>query len=204
MGAVGGAGGCVLALPSSAAGAAVGGVDGDSLIGGREQSILERQEGQPKGEKAFTRCNVVVAAECVTRLVVGRTPSVASSHWQCHRWRHSPGRMQRPRGRSGANDPTVECCFRPHCCRNVCPPSLRMTLVLDLDETLIRSNMDPRRDCNYDMQLSVHIDSLPVKFYVKKRPYLDLFLRNVTASHCPLRSSHAPHRWRTAAGEFMV
>ena len=54
-----------------------------------------------------------------------------------------------------------------------------MTLVLDLDETLVRSSMDPRADCTYDMHLSVHIEQMPVKFYVKKRPYLDLFLNNV-------------------------
>jgi len=56
----------------------------------------------------------------------------------------------------------------------------RMTLVLDLDETLVRSNTEPRPDVTYDMSLSVHIDQLPVRFYVKKRPYLDLFLRNVS------------------------
>jgi len=55
-----------------------------------------------------------------------------------------------------------------------------MTLVLDLDETLVRSNMDPRPDATYDMALSVQIDQLPVRFHVKKRPYLDLFLRNVS------------------------
>ena len=56
-----------------------------------------------------------------------------------------------------------------------------MTLVLDLDETLVRSSMEPRPDCDYDLQLSVHIEQMPVKFHVKKRPYLDLFLRNVSS-----------------------
>lgn len=56
----------------------------------------------------------------------------------------------------------------------------RMTLVLDLDETLVRSTMEPRPDATYDMSISVHIDHLPVRFYVKKRPYLDVFLRNVS------------------------
>lgn len=55
-----------------------------------------------------------------------------------------------------------------------------MTLVLDLDETLVRSNMEPRPDITYDMSLCVHLDQLPVRFYVKKRPHLDLFLRNVS------------------------
>ena len=55
-----------------------------------------------------------------------------------------------------------------------------MTLVLDLDETLVRSSMDPRADCTYDMQLNCYIEQMPVKFYVKKRPYLDLFLNNVS------------------------
>ena len=71
-----------------------------------------------------------------------------------------------------------------------------MTLVLDLDETLVRSSMDPRADCTYDMQLNCWIEQMPVKFYVKKRPHLDLFLNNVSSKH----HTHHPQPTRAKGG----
>ncbi len=56
-----------------------------------------------------------------------------------------------------------------------------MTLVLDLDETLVRSNMNPVPGVTYDLVLEATMNKLPVRFHVKKRPHLDVFLRNVSA-----------------------
>lgn len=53
----------------------------------------------------------------------------------------------------------------------------RKTLVLDLDETLVHSQIKVNEHC--DLRLEVQVDHFPAIFYVAKRPYLDVFLRTV-------------------------
>lgn len=52
-------------------------------------------------------------------------------------------------------------------------------LVLDLDETLVHSTVRPARIAA-DFIVSVSMNSVPVKFYVHKRPHLDKFLEMVS------------------------
>ena len=57
------------------------------------------------------------------------------------------------------------------------PPSSepsKITLVLDLDETLIHASFEPLLD--YDFRLVISIDSTDRTVYVRKRPKLDAFL----------------------------
>ena len=58
-------------------------------------------------------------------------------------------------------------------------------MVLDLDETLIHSQLDgahpaaafaPRSKEPYDFIVRVEIDRHPVRFFVHKRPHVDYFL----------------------------
>eukprot|EP00743_Colponemidia_sp_Colp-15_P009142 GILK01009974.1.p1 GENE.GILK01009974.1~~GILK01009974.1.p1 ORF type:complete len:289 (+),score=23.17 GILK01009974.1:61-927(+) len=50
----------------------------------------------------------------------------------------------------------------------------KMTLVLDLDETLVHSTFQRAEMC--DLEVRVNIDNTNCVFYVLKRPHLDLFL----------------------------
>ena len=53
-------------------------------------------------------------------------------------------------------------------------PHTRVTLVLDLDETLVHSSFEP---CEADLHIPVHMDGERYTAYVKKRPYVEEFLR---------------------------
>lgn len=53
----------------------------------------------------------------------------------------------------------------------------RKSLVLDLDETLVHSQVKLTDTC--DLRLEVRGHEYPSVFYVSKRPYLDVFLRTV-------------------------
>lgn len=53
----------------------------------------------------------------------------------------------------------------------------KKTLVLDLDETLIKTCTN-KTDC--DKEFDIVVDNEPTHIYVSKRPYLDLFLEKVT------------------------
>jgi hypothetical protein len=51
----------------------------------------------------------------------------------------------------------------------------RKTLILDLDETLVHSTLHSQR---HDFLVEV-VQERSIVYYVSKRPYLDLFLRQV-------------------------
>jgi len=55
----------------------------------------------------------------------------------------------------------------------------KKVLVLDLDETLVHATSKPMRDIRYDVVVEVVIDGMRCRFYVKKRPHVDLFLKQV-------------------------
>jgi Dullard-like phosphatase family protein len=55
----------------------------------------------------------------------------------------------------------------------------KKVLVLDLDETLVHATSKPMRNVRYDVVVEVVIDRIPCRFYVKKRPHVDLFLKQV-------------------------
>jgi len=57
------------------------------------------------------------------------------------------------------------------------PRGRRKILVLDLDETLVSSTTKPR--ARTDMVIKVLLGGLPMSFYVRKRPYVDIFLTTV-------------------------
>jgi Dullard-like phosphatase family protein len=60
----------------------------------------------------------------------------------------------------------------------IVPPLKRKTLILDLDETLVHSTIQPVT--HHHMIVEVVIDTAPCKFYVIKRPHVDTFLRKVS------------------------
>lgn len=53
----------------------------------------------------------------------------------------------------------------------------RKSLILDLDETLVHSQLHSNDYC--DIRLEIRVDNYPAVFYVSKRPHLDVFLRTV-------------------------
>jgi len=55
----------------------------------------------------------------------------------------------------------------------------KKVLVLDLDETLVHATTKPLKNVSYDMIFDVILEGINCRFYVKKRPFLDLFLRQV-------------------------
>lgn len=57
------------------------------------------------------------------------------------------------------------------------PPLKRKTLILDLDETLVHSTVQPVT--HHHMIVDVVIDTAPCTFYVIKRPHVDTFLKKV-------------------------
>jgi len=57
------------------------------------------------------------------------------------------------------------------------PSTRKKILVLDLDETLVSSTVKQQR-CDY--HVDVLVGGLLTRFYVKKRPYLQLFLQTVS------------------------
>lgn len=52
-----------------------------------------------------------------------------------------------------------------------------ISLVLDLDETLVHCSVDPIPDA--DLTFPVEFNGMHYKVYVRKRPYLDRFLEAV-------------------------
>jgi len=58
----------------------------------------------------------------------------------------------------------------------------KKVLVLDLDETLVHATTKPIKNAAYDMVLDVVLEGISCRFYVKKRPFLDMFLRQVCES----------------------
>ena len=58
------------------------------------------------------------------------------------------------------------------------PPQDRLTLVLDLDETLVHSSSTPI--AKSDIQFDLVLDGSPCRFFVAKRPHLDSFLYNAS------------------------
>jgi len=65
----------------------------------------------------------------------------------------------------------------PHLSNTIVPPLKRKTLILDLDETLVHSTIQPVN--HHHIIVDVVIDTMPCTFYVIKRPHVDLFLRRV-------------------------
>lgn len=59
-------------------------------------------------------------------------------------------------------------------------PMKKKTLVLDLDETLIHSSLHASSKRAYDMQIEVYIEKIVCLFFVYKRPYVDLFLNQIS------------------------
>lgn len=59
----------------------------------------------------------------------------------------------------------------------IVPPLKRKTLILDLDETLVHSTIQPVT--HHHMVVEVVIDTAPCTFYVIKRPHVDTFLKKV-------------------------
>uniref|UniRef100_A0A0A9ZH66 Carboxy-terminal domain RNA polymerase II polypeptide A small phosphatase 2 n=1 Tax=Lygus hesperus TaxID=30085 RepID=A0A0A9ZH66_LYGHE len=64
------------------------------------------------------------------------------------------------------------------------PPNMaahrRITLVLDVDETLVHSSFTPQPDIQYDKELMVTYNYKLYTIYVRYRPYLHEFLRFVS------------------------
>lgn len=54
---------------------------------------------------------------------------------------------------------------------------MKKYLILDLDETLIYSHVDENEE--YDHCIEVYIDNKLCKFYIKERPYLKQFIKQV-------------------------
>lgn len=59
----------------------------------------------------------------------------------------------------------------------ILPPLKRKTLILDLDETLVHSTIQPVS--HHHLVVDVVIDAVPCTFYVIKRPHVDTFLKKV-------------------------
>jgi len=60
---------------------------------------------------------------------------------------------------------------------NTIGPLKRKTLILDLDETLVHSTIQPVN--HHQIVVEVVIDAMPCTFYVIKRPHVDMFLKKV-------------------------
>jgi len=58
------------------------------------------------------------------------------------------------------------------------PGQYKKTLVLDLDETLIHSSFRPIHDAQFQIEISLD-DDRHAPVFVRKRPYVDEFLRHV-------------------------
>ncbi|KAJ3436849.1 ctd nuclear envelope phosphatase [Anaeramoeba flamelloides] len=56
----------------------------------------------------------------------------------------------------------------------------KLTLVLDLDETLVHSCQIPKPNLKYDMTVKCTIQKIETLFYVYKRPYVDQFLKQAS------------------------
>jgi len=54
----------------------------------------------------------------------------------------------------------------------------KMSLVLDLDETLVHCSAEPTKE--YDVTFHVMFNGAPVQVFVRKRPHLDAFLHQVS------------------------
>jgi len=65
----------------------------------------------------------------------------------------------------------------PHLSNTTVPPLKRKTLILDLDETLVHSTIQPVN--HHQIVVDVVIDAMPCTFYVIKRPHVDMFLKKV-------------------------
>jgi len=65
-----------------------------------------------------------------------------------------------------------------HLSNTVVPPLKRKTLILDLDETLVHSTIQPVT--HHHIVVEVVIDTMPCTFYVIKRPHVDTFLKKVS------------------------
>ena len=74
--------------------------------------------------------------------------------------------------------------IRGKCCLSALPRSIDgappITLVLDLDETLVHCTVEPI--ANPDLVFPVQFNGATYHVYVKKRPYLDYFLETVSKS----------------------
>lgn len=57
----------------------------------------------------------------------------------------------------------------------------RVTLVLDVDETLVHSSFSPKEDVRYDLQLNIQHEGKTCPVFVKFRPHLMEFLKFVAA-----------------------
>ncbi|XVE88264.1 hypothetical protein DITRI_Ditri19aG0055900 [Diplodiscus trichospermus] len=69
--------------------------------------------------------------------------------------------------------------------RNLLPPldsDKKGTIVLDLDETLVHSSLDPPPP-KYDFRVSRDMDGVTVNFYVLKRPGVDEFLELISKKY---------------------
>ncbi|XWS12462.1 hypothetical protein CRYUN_Cryun37aG0090700 [Craigia yunnanensis] len=69
--------------------------------------------------------------------------------------------------------------------RNLLPPLVsdkKGTIVLDLDETLVHSSLDPPPP-RYDFTVSRNMDGLKINFYVLKRPGVDEFLEMISKKY---------------------
>jgi Dullard-like phosphatase family protein len=64
-----------------------------------------------------------------------------------------------------------------HLTNTIVPPMKRKTLILDLDETLVHSTIQPVS--HHHILVEVVIDTMPCTFYVIKRPHVDAFLKKV-------------------------
>jgi len=72
------------------------------------------------------------------------------------------------------NESTV---LSPHLSNTLVSPLKRKTLILDLDETLVHSTIQPVS--HHHIIVEVVIDAMPCTFYVIKRPHVDAFLKKV-------------------------
>lgn len=66
----------------------------------------------------------------------------------------------------------------PHLSNTIVSPLKRKTLILDLDETLVHSTIQPVN--HHQIVVEVVIDAMPCTFYVIKRPHVDTFLKKVS------------------------